>query len=133
MTTTSPPSVRATSVTVMTPDPFGLADFYARLLGVEVVTREPAPPGAPEVAGFAQVRLPHLTLNLEYEEQWTRPVWPARAGEQTATQHLDLLVDDLEAATRWATQCGAVLADVQPQDDVRVLFDPVGHPFCLFR
>jgi hypothetical protein len=25
-----------------------------------------------------------------------------------------------------------VLADVQPQDDVRVLFDPSGHPFCLF-
>jgi hypothetical protein len=27
---------------------------------------------------------------------------------------------------------GAVLAEVQPQDDVRVLFDPSGHPFCLF-
>jgi hypothetical protein len=24
------------------------------------------------------------------------------------------------------------LADFQPQDDVRVLFDPDGHPFCLF-
>jgi hypothetical protein len=24
------------------------------------------------------------------------------------------------------------LADFQPQEDVRVLFDPVGHPFCLF-
>jgi catechol 2,3-dioxygenase-like lactoylglutathione lyase family enzyme len=132
MPTDSPPSVRATSVTVMTPEPFRLAEFYARLLGVEVATREPAPPGAPEVAGFAQVRLPHLTLNFEYEEQWTPPVWPARAGEQTATQHLDLKVDDLEAATAWALECGAGLAGVQPQDDVRVLFDPVGHPFCLF-
>jgi len=28
--------------------------------------------------------------------------------------------------------CGAVLAESQPQDDVRVLFDPSGHPFCLF-
>ncbi len=28
-------------------------------------------------------------------------------------------------------QCGATLADTQPQDDVRVLLDPVGHPFCL--
>jgi len=26
-----------------------------------------------------------------------------------------------------------VLAEFQPQDDVRVLFDPSGHPFCLFR
>jgi len=27
---------------------------------------------------------------------------------------------------------GATLADFQPQDDVRVYFDPAGHPFCLF-
>ena len=27
----------------------------------------------------------------------------------------------------------ASLADFQPQDDVCVLFDPSGHPFCLFR
>ncbi|RAS69945.1 hypothetical protein C8D87_101245 [Lentzea atacamensis] len=28
--------------------------------------------------------------------------------------------------------CGAVPAGVQPQEDVRVLFDPDWHPFCLF-
>lgn len=132
MTTDDRPSLRATSVTVMTPDPLLLAGFYARLLGTEVASTEPPPPGAPEAAGFAQVRLAHLTLNFEYETQWTRPVWPAAPGRQTATQHLDLWVDDLEAATAWATECGATLADVQPQDDVRVLLDPVGHPFCLF-
>jgi catechol 2,3-dioxygenase-like lactoylglutathione lyase family enzyme len=132
MTTDERPSVRATSVTVMTPEPLLLADFYARLLGTEVSATEPPPPGAPEAAGFAQVRMPHLTLNFEYEEQWARPVWPAQAGRQTATQHLDLRVDDLEAATDWATRCGATLADIQPQDDVRVLIDPAGHPFCLF-
>jgi hypothetical protein len=27
---------------------------------------------------------------------------------------------------------GAVPADFQPQDDVRVFLDPAGHPFCLF-
>ena len=132
MTTDERPSLRATSVTVMTPDPRGLADFYANLLGGEVSATEPAPPGGPEAAGWAQVRMPHLTLNFEYEEQWARPVWPAQAGRQTATQHLDLRVDDLEAATDWATRCGATLADTQPQDDVRVLIDPAGHPFCLF-
>ncbi len=132
MTTEERPSLRATSVTVMTPDPLLLADFYARLLGVEVSTREPAQPGAPEVAGFAQVRMPHLTLNFEYEEQWARPVWPAENGRQSATQHLDIWVEDLVAAAAWAVRCGATLAETQPQDDVRVLFDPVGHPFCLF-
>jgi hypothetical protein len=30
-----------------------------------------------------------------------------------------------------AVAAGAVLADYQPQDDVRVYLDPAGHPFCL--
>ncbi len=132
MTTDERPSVRATSVTVMTPDPRLLADFYARLLGVTVSTSEPPQPGKPPEAGFAQVRMPHLTLNFEYEEQWSRPIWPAEEGRQTATQHLDIWVEDLVAAAAWAIRCGATLAETQPQGDVRVLFDPVGHPFCLF-
>ena len=77
-------------------------------------------------------RMPHLTLNFEYEEQGHGRCGPPRPGRQTATQHLDLWVDDLAAASDWATRCGAVLADTQPQDDVRVFLDPVGHPFCLF-
>ena len=28
---------------------------------------------------------------------------------------------------------GATLATEQPQENVRVLLDPVGHPFCLCR
>ena len=60
-------------------------------------------------------------------------MWPSAEGGQNATQHLDIWVQDLDAATEWATSVGAVLADIQPQDDVRVLFDPSGHPFCLFR
>ena len=32
----------------------------------------------------------------------------------------------------WALKAGAVLAEHQPQQDVRVLLDPAGHPFCLF-
>jgi hypothetical protein len=28
---------------------------------------------------------------------------------------------------------GATQAAYQPQDDVRVLIDPDGHPFCLFE
>jgi catechol 2,3-dioxygenase-like lactoylglutathione lyase family enzyme len=27
---------------------------------------------------------------------------------------------------------GPTLAEYQPQDDVRVLLDPAGHPFCLY-
>ena len=47
--------------------------------------------------------------------------------------HLDVQVDDLEAAGRHAIEAGAVRAEYQPQDDVRVYLDPAGHPFCLFR
>ena len=46
--------------------------------------------------------------------------------------HLDIKVDDLDAATAYAQRVGAVLAHHQPQDDVRVLLDPAGHPFCLW-
>ncbi len=31
-----------------------------------------------------------------------------------------------------AAGLGATLADFQPQDDVRVMLDPEGHPFCLY-
>ena len=72
------------------------------------------------------------TLNFEYERCFRRPVWPAVLGEQTASQHLDMQVDDLLAGVGWAQACGARLAAVQPQDAVRVMLDPDGHPFCLF-
>jgi len=32
-----------------------------------------------------------------------------------------------------AVALGATLAGHQPQDHVRVLLDPAGHPFCLCR
>jgi Glyoxalase-like domain len=46
--------------------------------------------------------------------------------------HLDIEVEDLEGAVAYALEAGAELADFQPQEDVRVLLDPVGHPFCFF-
>ena len=46
--------------------------------------------------------------------------------------HLDIEVDDLERETARAVAAGARLADHQPQEHVRVLLDPAGHPFCLY-
>jgi hypothetical protein len=46
--------------------------------------------------------------------------------------HLDLEVDDLDVAVAYAVEVGAELAEFQPQDDVRVMLHPVGHPFCLY-
>lgn len=116
----------------MAPAPRELAAFYARLLDGEVTASELARPGEPEQAGWAQVRVGGRALNFEFEQCWSAPVWPARPGEQIGSQHLDLHVSDLAAATDWAIECGARLAEAQPQEHVRVLFDPAGHPFCLF-
>jgi hypothetical protein len=66
-------------------------------------------------------------------EPWYRPpVWPERAGEPEKMLHLDFWVDDLDAAVAHAVAAGATVAGYQPQEAVRVLFDPAGHPFCLF-
>jgi hypothetical protein len=47
--------------------------------------------------------------------------------------HLDFEVTDLEAAVASAIASGAEIAAYQPQEDVRVMLDPDGHPFCLYR
>jgi hypothetical protein len=46
--------------------------------------------------------------------------------------HLDIGVRDITAAVEDAVALGAALPAHQPQDDVRVLLDPAGHPFCLY-
>jgi catechol 2,3-dioxygenase-like lactoylglutathione lyase family enzyme len=131
------PLMAVTSVTIGAPAPRDLAAFYAQLLGWPVTAREPARPGMPPEDGWAQIRPPAdengPTLNFEYEAKFTLPVWPAAHGRQNATQHLDIAVADLDETLRWAVTVGATLADVQPQQDVRVMLDPAGHPFCLFQ
>jgi hypothetical protein len=47
--------------------------------------------------------------------------------------HFDFQVDDLDSAVAEAVALGATLAAYQPQENVRVLLDPAGHPFCLCR
>jgi SAM-dependent methyltransferase/catechol 2,3-dioxygenase-like lactoylglutathione lyase family enzyme len=130
------PSMMVTSVTIAAPDPRSLADFYSRLLEWPVTASEPPRPGRPPEDGWAQIRPPAGTpgprLNFEYEAAYVAPVWPSAAGEQQIQTHLDIAVEDLAASTAWAVEMGATLAEFQPQEDVRVLLDPVGHPFCLF-
>jgi Glyoxalase-like domain len=42
--------------------------------------------------------------------------------------HFDFQVGDLDSAVAEAVAIGASVATEQPQDNVRVLFDPAGHP-----
>ncbi|CAM5502310.1 hypothetical protein SMICM304S_12139 [Streptomyces microflavus] len=121
------PSLTLSSTVLEAPDAAELADFYRRLLGWETVQEEPdwvklLPPGGGSGLGF-QTSKPYV------------PVWPASLtsqGDQLMMLHLDFEVTDLEAGVAHAVAEGATPAEFQPQGDVRVLFDPVGHPFCLF-
>jgi catechol 2,3-dioxygenase-like lactoylglutathione lyase family enzyme len=128
--------MRVTSVTIGAPDPRALADFYSRLLEWPVTAADPARPGRPPEDGWAQVtpESPDAgpTLNFEFEPQFSTPTWPSKPNEQQIQEHLDIAVQDLHASVEWAVECGARPAAFQPQDDVRVMFDPAGHPFCLF-
>lgn len=119
------PRLRLTMVTLGCPDTHALLHFYARLLGWTVQTDEP---------GWAVLRDPvsEGRLGFQVEEHHIPPVWPGEAGRQQMQLHLEIEVDDLEAASAHAVACGATLAAFQPQEDVRVHLDPVGHPFCLY-
>jgi hypothetical protein len=71
-------------------------------------------------------------LAVQKAEVYEPPVWPAEPGKQGMQLHLDIEVSDLDAAVEHALELGATLAKFQPQEDVRVLLDPAGHPFCLY-
>ncbi|GJF33883.1 hypothetical protein KNE206_65830 [Kitasatospora sp. NE20-6] len=69
-------------------------------------------------------------LAFQSEDACVPPVRPATPGEQQMmTMHLDIEVDDLDAAGQRARALGATVAPRQPQPDVRVVLDPAGHPF----
>lgn len=126
------PRMQVAAVTIGAPDPRALAAFYERMLGWLLVNEEAAGPGDPPEDVWAQLRPPPgetgPTLNFEFERHYVSPVWPSVVGEQHITEHLDIAVDDLSETVAWAVAAGATLADYQAQDDVRVLFDPAGHP-----
>jgi predicted enzyme related to lactoylglutathione lyase len=115
------PVVGLTATVIDAPDPRALAAFYGRLLGWPIGRDEPdwvtlrPPLGGPG-------------LSFQTEGAFARPTWPAGPGTQQMMMHLDIEVDDLEVAVA----AGAVLAEYQPQEDVRVYLDPAGHPFCLW-
>jgi catechol 2,3-dioxygenase-like lactoylglutathione lyase family enzyme len=114
-----------TTVNISAPDPSALARFYRDLLGWSIAAEEP---------NWVLLRDPAggVGISVQSEAFYTRPVWPAGRADQQMMMHLEIRVDDLEAAGAHARACGATLASFQPQDDVRVYLDPAGHPFCLW-
>ncbi len=121
------PPARLAAPVLGTPDPQGLARFYQRLLGWPLRDDEP---------GWATLRPADGSTGLSFqlERDHVPPVWPPEPGTQQMQTHLDLEVDDLEAASAVAEAAGARLLGsyTEPYEDVRTYADPAGHPFCLF-
>lgn len=112
---------RAGFVSLDCADPIPLAQFWAAMLGGEVrFTNDETVDVWTEWVWLSAMAVPG----------YTPPTWP---GDEVPKQiHLDLAVDDLDAAVAEAERLGARLCAEQPAADRwRVLLDPAGHPFCV--
>ena len=104
------------------PDPHALAAFYAEMLGMCVNERYEnfvvigSAPGRRELA-------------FQRSSQWIPPRWPDPHGSQQL--HLDVRVDDIDAAEREVMALGADRLHGVEETGFRVFVDPAGHPFCL--
>lgn len=113
------PQLALFAATIDTPDAAGLARFYADLLGMEVTYDGPE---GSLVAGGGK------SLMFQQVGDHNPPQWPDPARPQQA--HLDLFVDDLDAAEARALELGATRLE-GGGERFRVCADPSGHPFCL--
>lgn len=112
-------------VVLNAPDARALAYFYRDLLEWKIADDDP---------DWCTMGMPGSPVNLAFqtEKLYQRPTWPAAPDTQQMMLHLDIEVTDLAAAVEDAVALGAELPEHQPQEKVRVLLDPAGHPFCLY-
>jgi hypothetical protein len=103
------------------PDPAVLATFYGALLDWKVETS----------ADWADIKSPDGIQGMSFQQvaQFVPPKWPTQDPPQQ--MHLDVIVDDLDAAEQAVLQLGATKHEHQPGKTFRVYLDPAGHPFCL--
>jgi hypothetical protein len=102
------------------PDPAALATFYGAMLDWKV---ELSP-------GWADIRPDESQcISFQQVEGYTPPAWPTQEVPQQ--MHIDVIVDDLDAAEAAVLDLGATKHEHQPGTSFRVFLDPAGHPFCL--
>jgi catechol 2,3-dioxygenase-like lactoylglutathione lyase family enzyme len=104
------------------PDPRALAAFYAEVLGMRVNQ---------ESDDWVVIGLEPGARQLAFQRavQWSPPTWPAPDTPQR--MHLDIRVDDVDAAEHAVVALGARRVPAERETGFRVFVDPVGHPFCL--
>jgi hypothetical protein len=112
-------------ITLEAPDPHALLEFWSAILDKPIWDET-------ETGGSLDLLEGVASLGVQKAEVYQPPVWPPEPGRPGMQLHLEVQVTDLAVAVEHAIELGATLADHQPQDDVRVLLDPAGHPFCLY-
>jgi predicted enzyme related to lactoylglutathione lyase len=116
------PIARVISFVLDCPDPGAMASFYGRLLGWP----------SKDDGDWAEVTSPDgQTISFQRVEDYSPPDWPGQ--ERPQQSHLDVAVDDLDAAEAAVLELGAVKHTHQPGTAFRVFLDPAGHPFCLCK
>ena len=127
------PAIRWVGVAIDCADAGPVARFYERLLGFQV--GDFSPPGWAQLADPAG----GVHLNIQGMRDYVPPTWPEEPevpGSQAKMMHFEVQVDDLEAAVALALEAGGSEAPWQPPDRdqsrIRIVFDPAGHPLCLF-
>ncbi|AMM21335.1 glyoxalase [Frondihabitans sp. PAMC 28766] len=111
-------------VVVDCPDPVPLAEFYAEVLGMTVVGRDPG------WAELGPARGGRPIIAFQQVAGYRAPEWPGQLVPQQ--MHFDVKVDDLDAGEAAVLALGAVRAGSETPT-FRVYLDPAGHPFCLIR
>ncbi len=98
-----------------------LMAFYEQLTGYQ--------PDVVDGVTYPTLLGPHVAISFFAVNNYHKPTFPSPAiGRQ---MHLDFYVTDLPAAIRFARSIGAKDSPKQFHDSYHILFDPVGHPFCL--
>lgn len=119
------PFLQWTTVNMDCPDARAMADFYGRLFGWTVTYDD---------GNFLLMRDPAGGVGVSFQEVvgYEPPAWPEEAGRQQKQLHLEVKVADLSAAVAFVESCGGRQAAFQGREDLRVMLDPAGHPFCLY-
>ena len=116
---------RMRAVVLDCPDPRALAEFYRALVGGEVAYADDEWVKLAVGGGWV--------LSFQRADDYRPPTWPE--GDRPQQFHVDVTVDDVDAAEAEVLALGATRHEVQPGEAVgdtfRVFLDPVGHPFCL--
>jgi len=111
---------RYPSIVIDCSDPGELARFYGAMLGWKEKTS----------SDWAEVRAEHgQCISFQQVDGYAPPKWPTQDLPQQ--MHLDVIVDDLDAAETAVLDLGATKHAHQPGTSFRVFLDPAGHPFCL--